>query len=438
MQTLLAFIVTIVVIVAIHEFGHYLAMRLFNVRVLTFSIGFGPRLFGWRNRAGTDFVVSAIPLGGYVKPLDRRDCEIEEADRDLEFSAKPAWQRVITYAAGPLANLILAFLLYWLVLLGGETTRIPLLGEIKPETAVAQAGLRSGDELVAIEGRDTPSWQAVINGLIRYAGESREIAVTVRDARGNLRDVWLPLQDWAGQPEENPLVVLGITAQIPQAVAGEVVTGGAADKAGLRSGDRVLAVDGAPVNGWEEWVSLIRASPEQPLRLDLVRDGSPLSLTLVPEAISEAGETFGRAGIGIAGLRQIHYGPLSAVPEAGRRVWQQTTMIIGSIGKLFNGQLSVKTLGGPLTIAQAAGDTAAVGLVTFMLFLAFFSVSLGIINLLPVPMLDGGWIVFGVTEMVIGRPLPERFLMTAQSVGLMLVMGLMLFAVVNDISRFLN
>jgi regulator of sigma E protease len=438
MQTILAFIVTIVVIVAIHEFGHYLAMRLFNVRVLTFSIGFGPRLFGWRNRAGTDFVVSAIPFGGYVKPLDRRDCDIKAGDEAVEFSGKPAWQRVITYAAGPLANLLLAFFLYWLVLLNGETSRIPVLGESVPASAVALAGLQSGDELVAIEGQQTPTWQAVINGLIRYAGEPRSIAVSVRDPLGNLRDVRLSLHDWASQPEENPLTVLGITVQAPQAVAGSVVSGGAADKAGLRSGDRVLAVDGEPVDGWLDWVNRIRANPEQPLRLDLVRDGSPLTLTLVPDAVSEGGETFGRAGIGIAGMRQIHYGPLSAVPEAGRRVWQQTTMIVGSIVKLFNGQLSVKTLGGPLTIAQAAGDTAALGLVTFMLFLAFFSVSLGIINLLPVPMLDGGWIVFGVAEMVIRRPLPERFLMGAQSVGLMLVLGLMLFAVMNDISRFLN
>jgi|SRR5690554_1376171 len=438
MQTLLAFVVTIVVIVAIHEFGHYLAMRLFNVRVLTFSVGFGPRLFGWRNRAGTDFIISAIPFGGYVKPLDRRDCEIAAGQEHEEFSGKPAWQRVITYAAGPLANLVLAFFLYWLVLLNGENSPIPVLGEIAPTTAVAQAGLKSGDELVAIEGQETPTWQAVIHGLIRYAGEPRNIAVSVRDQRGDVRDVSLSLHSWASQPEENPLTVLGVTAQVPQAVAGTVVDGGAAAKAGLRSGDRVVAVDGQPVSTWREWVMLIRDNPGQPLRLDLLRDGSPMALTLVPEAITENGETFGRAGIGIAGLRQIHYGPLSAIPEAGRRVWQQTSMILGSIAKLFNGQLSVKTLGGPLTIAQAAGDTAAVGLVTFMLFLAFFSISLGVINLLPVPMLDGGWIVFGVTEMVLRRPLPERFLMTAQSVGMMLVLGLMLFAVVNDVSRFLN
>ena len=182
MQTLLAFTVTIIVIVAIHEFGHYLAMRLFNVRVLKFSIGFGPRLLGWRDRAGTDFVISAIPLGGYVKPLDRRDCEIAPEDEAAEFSGKPAWQRVIVYAAGPAANLVLAFLLYWLVLLGGETGRIPVVGEIKPDTAVAQAGLRSGDELLAIEGQPTPTWQAVTSELIRYAGEQRDLRLTVMSA----------------------------------------------------------------------------------------------------------------------------------------------------------------------------------------------------------------------------------------------------------------
>jgi regulator of sigma E protease len=437
MFTLFAFIVTIVVIVAIHELGHYLAMRAFNVRVLTFSIGFGPRLFGWRDRAGTDFVVSAIPLGGYVKPLDRRDCDIAPGDEAVEFSAKPAWQRVITYAAGPAANLLLAILLYWLVLLNGETGRIPVLGEIVPDTAVATAGLRSGDELVAIEGMDTPTWQAVITTLIRFAGEQRELEVQVRDERGQERWVQLPIHDWARQPEENPLEVLGISVQPPQPVAGSIAAGGAAERAGLRTGDRVMAVDDTPVETWHDWVGVIRANPGVALSLEVLRDGDRFVLTLVPDAVTERGETFGRAGIGIAGLREIHYGPLAAMPEAVNRLWQQTTMIVGAIGKLITGQLSVKTLGGPITIAQAAGDTAAIGLVTFMLFLAFFSVSLGIINLLPIPMLDGGWIVFGVIEMITGRELPERFLLVAQNVGMVLVFGLMLLAVTNDILRHL-
>ena len=438
MQTLLAFTVTIIVIVAIHEFGHYLAMRLFNVRVLKFSIGFGPRLLGWRDRAGTDFVISAIPLGGYVKPLDRRDCEIAPEDEAAEFSGKPAWQRVIVYAAGPAANLVLAFLLYWLVLLGGETGRIPVVGEIKPDTAVAQAGLRSGDELLAIEGQPTPTWQAVTSELIRYAGEQRDLRLTVMSADGDRRDVLLPIHAWAAQQEDNPFTVLGLTAQPPQAIAGSVLAGSPAARAGLRVGDRVLAVDGEPVANWVEWVERIRANPDIELTLEVSRDGERLSLTLVPEAVGAGEEVVGRAGIGIAGMRQIHYGPLSALPEAGRRVWQQTTMIVGAIAKLFTGELSVKTLGGPLTIAQAAGETAAVGVATFLLFLAFFSVSLGVINLMPVPMLDGGWIVFGVVEMIIRRDLPERFLMAAQSVGMVLVLGLMVFAVGNDIFRLLK
>jgi regulator of sigma E protease len=438
MQHLLAFIVTIVVIVAIHEYGHYLAMRLFKVRVLTFSIGFGPRVFGWRNRHGTDFIVSAIPLGGYVKPLDRRDCEVGPDDQGGEFSGKPAWQRVITYAAGPAANLLLAILLYWLVLLNGETGRIPVIGDIPADSAVEVAGLRSGDELVAIEGRPTLTWQDVIGTLIRYAGEERELRVTVQSETGARRDVWLPIDDWARVPEENPLTVLGITVQAIQPVAGEIVPGGAAERAGLRSGDRVLAVNGEAVTTWQEWVTVIRAHPGERLRMDILRQGDRLQVTLVPDAITERGETMGRAGVGIAGLRQIHYGPLSAIPEAANRLWQQTTMILGAIRKLLTGQLSVKTLGGPLTIAQAAGDTAAVGFVTFMLFLAFFSVSLGIINLMPIPMLDGGWIVFGLIEMVIGRELPERFLMAAQSVGMVLVFGLMLLAVTNDLIRHLG
>ena len=313
-----------------------------------------------------------------------------------------------------------------------------MIGEIKADTAVEQAGLRSGDELVAIEGQATPTWQAVTSELIRYAGERRDLRLTVQSVDGARRDVLLPIHAWAEQQEDNPFTVLGLTVQQPQAVAGSVLAGGPAAKAGLQAGDRVLAVNGEPVASWSELVERIRANPGVELALDVSRDGERLSLSLVPEAVSEGGTLVGMAGVGIAGLRQIHYGPLSALPEAGRRVWQQTTMIVGAIGKLFSGELSVRTLGGPLTIAQAAGDTAAVGMATFLLFLAFFSVSLGVINLLPVPMLDGGWIVFGVIEMIIRRDLPERFLMVAQSVGMVLVLGLMVFAVGNDISRLLK
>lgn len=437
MLTLLAFVVTIVVIVAIHEWGHYLAMRAFSVRVLTFSIGFGPRLFGWRNAAGTDFVVSAVPLGGYVKPLDRRDAEPPLPPSDDEFSGKPAWQRVIVYAAGPAANLILALLLYWLVLLPGETVRAPVLGELSVDSPAAQAGLRQGDEIVAIDGVATPGWRALGSVLMGYAGEDRSVQVSVSGADGATRQHRLPLSRWAPDPQASPFSTLGLQAQVPPAVVGEVVADSAAARAGLQGGDRIIAMAAEPVADWAAWVAQVRASPGQSMALLIERDGRRLTLTLTPESIQQGDDTVGRAGVTMPGMRQLDHGVIGALLEAGRRVLAQTGMIVGSIGKLFSGELSVKTLGGPLTIAQVAGDTAAVGVTTFMLFLAFFSISLGIINLLPIPMLDGGWIVFGLLEMLSGRPLPERFMLAAQQVGMTLVVGLMLLAVFNDVMRHL-
>lgn len=435
MTSLLAFILTIIVIVAIHEFGHYLAMRLCGVRVLTFSIGFGPRLLSWRNRAGTDFLISAIPLGGYVKPLDRRDSEVPAELAAEEFSGKPAWQRVVTYAAGPLANLVLAFFLYWLVLLGGEQGRVPVVDNPEPATAASEAGLRAGDEILAVDGNVTPHWSHVATALLARAGERDSLTLEVRDPDGGTRHLFLSLAPWAAQQQAHPFEVLGLKPQPVQAVVGQVAPDSPAEHAGLQPGDRVLAVDGVPVSSWEEWVKPIQQSPGEPVRLNIERDNARFTVTVTPEPSVRDGETIGLVGVGVAGLREIHYGPLAAVPEALGRVGEQIGMMVGAIGKLLTGDLSVKTLGGPLTIAQAAGDTASLGLTTFLLFLAFFSISLGVINLLPVPMLDGGWILFGTVEMLIGRALPERFLMVAQSVGLTFVVCLMLVAIYNDLAR---
>lgn len=437
MSYLLAFIVTIMVVVAIHEYGHYLAMRLCGVRVLTFSIGFGPRLASWRNRQGTEFAISAIPLGGYVKPLDRRDSEVPADQLDEEFSGKPAWQRVVTYAAGPAANLLLALFIYWLVLLAGESGRIPELAEPAPGTAAAEAGLHAGDEILSVDGEPTPHWSHVGNALLGRAGERGELMLTVRNESGATRTVGVDLSDWAARQEAHPFEVLGLMPRPPQAVIGDVTPDGPADRAGLRKGDRVLAVGGEPVADWEQLVQQVQAAPGEATHLTVRRDGVTLGVTVTPDAVERDGETIGMIGVGVAGTRELHYGALGAVPEAFGRVGDQIGMMLGSIAKLVTGDLSVKTLGGPLTIAQAAGDTAAVGLTSFLLFLALLSITLGVINLLPVPMLDGGWIVFGTIEMLTGRALPERFLMAAQSLGMALVLGLMMLAIYNDIARHL-
>ena len=435
LMTLLAFAVTIVIIVAIHEYGHYLSMRAFGVRVLTFSVGFGPRLLAWRSKSGTDFILSAIPLGGYVKPLDRRDCEIQPGEEDQEFSGKPPWQRIVTYAAGPAANLVLAVFLYWIILMGGQTGMAPVVGEVAPDSAAASAGLQADDELLRVDAREVQTWEQFGMAMLGYVGDDRDVALTVRDAAGRDRQVALPVAAWARDPEQPLLAALGITPQALQARVGEVISGGAADRAGLQQGDRVIAVNGEPVATWGEWVQQVSQAPGELLQLDVQRSGRTIGIAMTPDAVEAEGQTLGRAGVMVGGLREIRYGPVEAIPAAFSRLGQQTSMILGAIGKMITGDLSVKTLGGPITIAQAAGETAAIGVLTFLMFLAFFSVSLGIINLLPIPMLDGGWIVFSLVEMIRGKALSERFLATAQGVGMMLVFGLMSIAIYNDLMR---
>lgn len=433
--TLLAFIVTIIVIVAIHEYGHYLAMRLFGVRVLRFSIGFGPRLLGWRNREGTEFVISGVPLGGYVKPLDRREAEVPPEQAHEEFSGKPVWQRIITYAAGPLANLVLALVLYWGVMLGGQTVVAPVLGDLSPDTPAEQAGLESGDRLLSVGGREVRGWSEVASALMHHAGAAGTVDVTVRSEGGDTETLALPLAAWSRDPEQSPFKVLGLNPASPRAIVGEVLPDSPAARAGLRPGDRVIAVDDTPVSDWGGWVEAVRAHPGQALALEVIRDGHERSLTLTPEPVQANGETIGRVGVMAGDVERIEYSAMSAIPAAAKKLVDQTAMILQAIGRMITGELSVKTLAGPLTIAQAAGETASVGLTSFALFLAFFSVSLGIINLLPIPLLDGGWIALGLIEWVRGRELPERFLLMAQSIGLSLVLGLMALAIYNDLIR---
>lgn len=434
LTTLLAFIVAIIVVVAVHEYGHYLAMRLFGVRVLTFSVGFGPKLARWTNRNGTEFVISGIPLGGYVKPLDRHDCEVTEADRDGDFSGKPAWQRIITYAAGPLANLVLAWLIFWVILLGGETALRPIVGAPEPGSAAEQAGFRHGDIILSVAGREVDGWNDVPAELMRHLGEDRPVPVSV--GRGQeTASLALDISAWSADPEQHPFPVLGLKAAEQPPLVGMVSADSPAQRAGLQEGDLVLSVNGEPVNSFGDWVVLVRDHPGQALDTRIRRGERELSVTVVPEAVDDNGETVGRVGVAVAGLKKIHYGPFSAVPAAAERLWDQTSLIVGAMGKLVTGKLSLETLSGPISIADAAGKTAAVGVIAFLGFMAFLSVSLGVINLMPIPMLDGGWIVFGLVEMMRGRPLSDRFLANAQVVGMVFVFSLMMLAIYNDLVR---
>lgn len=442
-ETLLAFVVTILLVVSIHEYGHFLCMRLFGIRILKYSIGFGPRLLGWTSKkSGTEYVVAAIPLGGFVKPYDSRadNSLLEGSQGDAvgcdaeDFSKKPAWQRLITYAAGPFANFVLAAVLYWIIAVYGQLGLVPLVGKVAPQSAAAVAGLQHGDRVIAVNGEAVRTWQQVSEVLLGQVGIDAPVSWRF-ERDGKSRQVSMSLGDWASNPQQPPLGVLGIHPQRPSTRLGKVLPNSPAHQAGLRKGDVVKSVNGKPVNSWGEWVQAVAEHPGQTLVVDIERQGRPLTLALTPKPVSANGETIGRVGVMIGGLVKIQYGPIDAIGAAWQQLRQETGMITGAMWRLVEGNLSVKTLGGPITIAKAAGATAESGLAVFLGFLAFFSISLGVLNLLPVPLLDGGWMVFCLVEMVIRRPLPERFLMLAQGVGLSLVTLLMVVAIYNDMMR---
>lgn len=441
--TLAAFVVTILVIVAIHEYGHFLAMRAFGIRVLKFSIGFGPSLLSWKSKkSGTEYVIASVPLGGFVKPYDSRGdnsmLEGEQGEVDgtpeEDFALKPAWQRLITYAAGPFANFVLAAVLYWAVAVIGQFGLVPHVGQVDTGSIAASAGVQAGDKLVMVNDRPVKTWQDVSNAMLTQIGTDNPVLMTL-DREGVELVVSMPLGDWASNPDSSPLDILGIEPGMPATTLGQIVPEGAADKAGLLEGDKVKRVNNQEVASWAEWVEQVQSQPGQALAVEVERQGRLLTLTLVPDTVEADGKTIGRAGVMIGGLTRIQYGPVDGLWVGLERVKQETAMITVSMWRLVTGHLSVKSLGGPITIAKVAGETAAVGLTVFLTFLAFFSISLGVLNLLPVPLLDGGWIVFCFIEMLLRKPLPERFLVMAQSAGLSLVILLMVVAIYNDILR---
>lgn len=434
MLAVLAYVVTIVIIVAFHEWGHFLAMRLFGVRVLTFSVGFGPRLLSFTDKKGTDWIISAIPLGGYVKPLDHREADLgPDDDWSGEFSSKPAWQRVITYAAGPVFNFILAFLIYWVLMMAiGQRGTLPVLGTPAPDSPAAQAGFQAGDRWLAADDKPVEDWMDVFNQLVLHLGEDEPLHVKVQKAGGGTAVRDLSLRAWSADPNKDPLDTLGLRQGV---LIGDILPDSGAVRSGLQRGDQILATDGKPVTGWGQWRDLLQANPDQALSATVLRDGRVIDTTLHPAAVEYQGKTIGQLGVRPGGLVVHTYNPLDAIGAAGQRFGQQAGVIWASVVKLFTGHLPLDSLGGPVTIAQAAEQSAAVGLASFMMLLAYLSITLGVINLLPVPMLDGGWIFFGIIEMIRGRGLPERLLMTAQGVGLTLVVSFMLFVIYNDLVR---
>lgn len=444
----LAAIIVLGPLIAIHEFGHFWVARRVGVKVMTFSIGFGPAFLKWKDRQGTQYQIAAIPLGGFVRMADEREGEVAPEDLPRAFNRQPVWARMAIVAAGPLINLVFAVFLYWIIFLQGTETLRPIIGRVLPGTPAAMAGIKSGDEVLAIDGKTVGDWEAINYALIDRMGESGELRLRLRHQAGEpARNVALPLNRFLSGKEVDPFREVGFMPWQPalQPVLGEVVAGGAGDRQGLKAGDRILAVDGKPITSWQDFVEVVRMQPEQTLEATIQREARTLTLKLTPAAEKDAqGVMRGRLGIALkeqkldypAAYRQsIHHGPVDALVLAVAKTGKLIMFTLESMGKMLQGLISVNNLSGPITIAKVAGQSAALGWEALLGFMALLSVSLGVLNLLPIPVLDGGHLVYHAIEGVIGRPVSERMQVLGLRIGVALLMSLMLLAIFNDLSR---
>jgi len=448
--SLLSFVVAIGVLVTVHEFGHFWVARRLGIKVLRFSIGFGKPL--WTRTFGkdaTELVVAAIPLGGYVKMLDEREGEVAEAELSRAFNRKPVSTRIAVVVAGPAFNFIFAILAYWVMFVSGVPGVKPVVGDVLPSSYAAAAGFRAGDEILSIENQSTPTWEATIMALLDANLDGKAtINVAVVDAAGNERH----LQAYFDQPDAllkkgGVLDNFGLDTWRPPAVIERLVAGGAGERGGLLPGDEVVHADDTPIGNWEQWVEYVRERPGVRIDLQVMRNDALVELVVTPDRASDNGESIGRIGAYVllpgederATMRVVvRYGLLGAVPQALSKTWEVTTLTLRTLWKMVSGRASVENLSGPISIARYAGQSAAVGLVTFLGFLGIVSVSLGVLNLLPVPILDGGHLLFYLVELVKGSPVSETTQLVGQKIGITLLLALMSLAFYNDIIRLIE
>lgn len=439
-------LVALGVLVTFHEFGHFWVARRCGVKVLRFSVGFGTPLLRWHDRHGTEFVIAALPLGGYVKMLDEREGDVPPALLDQSFTRKTVRQRIAIVAAGPIANFFLAIVFFWLLAMLGTQQIRPVIGGVEAGSLAASAGLTAGQEIVSIDGKPTSGWSAVNLQLVRRLGESGTLQVGVRDDGASAEhQLQIKLDRWLKNADEpDPIQSLGLRPWRPviTPVLAEIDSKGPAAAAGLKTGDKLLALDGVSVTDWQQVVDTVRAHPQTKVVVRVERDGAALDVPVTLARKGEGKAAGGYLGAGVKGgewpanmLREVSFGPLEAVGEALSRTWNMSVLTLESLKKMLFGELSVKNLSGPITIAKVAGASAQSGVGDFLNFLAYLSISLGVLNLLPIPVLDGGHLLFYLVEWARGRPLSDRVQGWGVQIGISLVIGVMLLALINDLGR---
>ncbi len=449
-SSILAFVVAIGVLVSVHEFGHFWVARRLGFKVLRFSIGFGKPIARWRGAAPdhTEYWLSSIPLGGYVKMLDEREGPVAIADQPRAFNRRPIWQRILVLLAGPAFNFLFAIVAYWFMFSTGVPGIKPLIGSVTEDSVAARAGIEPNDEIEAIGGRPTETWEAATLAIFEELLDDARIDLSIRAANGNVKNVSLDVRGREAELTEPSALFKGLGIRpgppVPP-VIGEVVADSAAERAGLQVGDEVLRADGKPIDNWEGWVEFIRTRPGETASVELRRAGETITVPLAIGSVVEEGKTIGK--IGAAPIREIparmleamraeqRYGVLESLPRGVAKTWEMTSLTVKMLAHMVVGQVSLKNMSGPLTIAAVAGESAQAGFGSFFNFLAVVSISLGIINLVPVPLLDGGQVVYQLAEWIKGSPLSERAMALGQQIGVFFLIVLMSFVFYNDLTR---
>lgn len=458
MSAVLAILAAIVVLgplIALHEWGHYIVARLCGVKVLTYSIGFGPKIMGWTSkRSGIDYRLSALPLGGYVKLLDEREGEVKDSEKHLAMNNQHPLKKIAIAAAGPVMNFIIAILLYWLLFMMPSEQLNTRIGTVLPDTPAATAQLQEGDQITAIDGHQVNSWEAINYRLADKMGESTQISVQVTPYVGDTpqaqpQQYQLTISNFMQGDDhgKDTLSSIGVTPWQPviAPIIGEITADGAAMRQGLQAGDRIIAIDDNPIDNWVTATRIIREHPETTLNFTIERDAARLDIPVMPQGKKDTmGNVYGQIGaraqatdIVVPGgyKTSIHYEPVPALGQAFAKTQQLTVMTLTSMGKMLSGIIGLDNLSGPITIAKVAKQSFEISWEMVLSTAAIISLSLAVLNLLPIPVLDGGHIVYYAIELIRGKPLSEQTQIIGFNVGLILLVGFMLLAIGNDLSR---
>ena len=443
---LLSFVVAISLLVAIHEYGHYIVGRWAGMKILRFSVGFGKPIWSWRSgKDNTEYCIASIPLGGYVRFLDSREGSVEPEDQGRAFDQRPIPARIAVLAAGPLFNFLFAIVAYWVLFVPGVMVLKPAIGDVIPDSYADRAGLQFGDKIVAVGDVEPADWESTLVAILDNMVATGKVPLTLENEQGGHRRATIDVGSDATRLTEPGALFdgLGFSIWQPPAGVGSLATGGPAERAGIRVGDRITAVDGENIRSWSDLLGVVRDRPGQPVEVEYVRNGYTATVNLTLDAEGSGEERRGLIGIGLSETSADYYArrtytPLESLSAAVDKTWTSTLFTMRMLGRMVTGDVSFKNISGPINIAQFAGDSAERGFSYFLGFLAIISISLGVLNLLPIPVLDGGQIVYQVVEMIKGGPLTERAQILGQQIGILALLLLMSFAFYNDIARLLG